>query len=135
MSFHNLGFVVPMPVLLELSIGACACACMCREGALDGLDFFLKKNTTKTKQTNGTFFVVYASSKLQSRSSRLKILLFFPCRKAALCGFSPFVAGPGTRKERLKEVKAVVLISYVYVLLMWEEDALLTLCLVNLPWR
>lgn len=43
MSFHNVGFVVPMPVLLELSTGACACACvcMCREGALDGLDFFL----------------------------------------------------------------------------------------------
>lgn len=38
-------------------------------------------------------------------------------------GFFPFVAGPGTRKERLEEVKAVVLISYIYVLLTWEEDA------------
>lgn len=38
-------------------------------------------------------------------------------------GFFPFVAGPGTRKEGLKEVKAVVLISYIYVLLTWEEDA------------
>lgn len=100
-----------------------------------GWIFFLKKTPQKPNKQMGLFFVVYASSKLQSRSSRLKILLFFPCRKAALYGFSPFVAGPGTRKERLKEVKAVALISYVYVLIMWEEDALLTLCLVNLPWR
>lgn len=106
----------------------CMWACvMCREGALDSLDFFfsffLKKNTTKTNQTNGTFFVVYASSKLQSRSTRLKILLLFHLGKQLSVGFFPFVAGPGTRKERLKEVKAVVLISYIYVLLMWEEDA------------
>jgi len=103
---------------------------MCREGAREGLDFFFLKKPTKTKQTNGTFFVVYASSKLQSRSSRLKIL-----EKVALYGFSPFVAGPGTRKQRLKKVKAVVLISYVYVLLMWEEDTPLPLCLVDLPER
>lgn len=85
MSLHSLGFVVPMPVLLELSIGACVC--VCREGTLDGLDFFLKKNTTKTKQTNGTFFVVYASSKLQSRSLRLKILLLFHLGKWLSVGF------------------------------------------------
>ena len=58
-SFHNLGFVVPMPVLLELSIGACACACvcMCREGALDGLDFFLKKTPQKPNKQMGLFLL------------------------------------------------------------------------------
>lgn len=81
------------------------------------------------------FFIVYASSKLQSRSSRLKILPLFLLGKVVLCGFSPFVAGPGTRKERLKKVKALVLISYVYILLMWEEDAPLPLCLVSFPQR
>lgn len=106
----------------------CMWACvMCREGVLDGLDFLifsLKKNPPQkpTKQM-GLFLVVYASSKLQSGSTRLKILLLFHLGKQLSVGFFPFVAGPGTRKERRKEVKAVVLISYVYVLLMWEEGA------------
>lgn len=52
MSFHDVGFVVPMPVLLELSIDMCVCVCVyaCREGALDGLDFFLKKKPQKTNK-------------------------------------------------------------------------------------
>lgn len=88
-SFHNLGFVVPMPVLLELSIGVCACACvcMCKEGALDSLDFFVKKKHHKNQANKWDFFVVYASSKLQSRSSRLKILLRFHLGKQFSMGF------------------------------------------------
>lgn len=86
--------------------------------------FFLKKTPQKPTKQMGLFFVVYASSILQSRSTRCKILLLFHLGKQLSMGFFPFVAGPGTRKERLKEVKAVVLISYIYVLLMWEEDAL-----------
>lgn len=104
----------------------CMWACvMCREGALDGLDFFffsLKKHH-KNQPNKWDFFLVYASSKLQSRSTRLKIPPLFHQGKQLFMGFFPFVAGPGTRKERLKEVKAVVLISYIYVLLTWEEDA------------
>lgn len=100
---------------------------MCREGALDGLNFFfffffLKKHH-RNQPKKWDFFVVYASSKLQSTSTRLKILPLFHLVKQLSMGFFPFVAGPGTRKERLEEVKAVVLISYIYVLLMWEEDA------------
>lgn len=53
MSLHSLSFVVPMPVLLELSISVCVCVCMCREGALDGLDFFLKKKTNKKHKQMG----------------------------------------------------------------------------------
>lgn len=85
MSLHSLSFVVPMPVLLELSISVCVCVCMCREGALDGLDFFLKK-TNKKPQTNGTHFV-YASSKLQSRSLRFKILLLSHLGRRLSVGF------------------------------------------------
>lgn len=50
MSLHNPGFVVPMPVLLELSTSVCAYVCMCKEGALDGLDIFLKKKPKHTKK-------------------------------------------------------------------------------------
>lgn len=85
--------------------------------------FSLKKTPQKPTKQMGLFLVVYASSKLQSGSTRLKILLLFHLGKQLSVGFFPFVAGPGTRKERRKEVKAVVLISYVYVLLMWEEGA------------
>lgn len=67
MSFHDVGFVVPMPVLLELSIDICVCVCVCvyacREGALDGLDFFLKKKTTKTKQMGLYLFMPVANNK------------------------------------------------------------------------
>lgn len=76
---------------------------MCREGALDGLvffSFFLEKTPQKTTKQMGRFLVVYASSKLQSRSTRLKILLLFHLGKQLSMGFFPFVAGPGTRKER-----------------------------------
>lgn len=41
MSLHSPGFVVPMPVLLELSTPVCTYVCMCKEGALDGLHIFL----------------------------------------------------------------------------------------------
>lgn len=85
--------------------------------------FFSLKKHHKNQPNKWDFFVVYASSKLQSRSTRLKILPLFHQGKQLFMGFFPFVAGPGTRKERLKEVKAVVLISYIYVLLTWEEDA------------
>lgn len=116
----------------------CVCMCVCvyvQRRCTGWSGFFSLKATTKPSQINGTsFFVVYASSKLQSRSSRLKILLLFHLGKwRSMVFFPPFVAGPGTRKERLLKVKAVVLISYVYVLLMWEEAAPLPLCLVNLP--
>lgn len=54
------------------------CVCMwvcvmCREGALHGLDFFfpLEKTPQKPTKQMGLFLVVYASSKLQSRSTRL----------------------------------------------------------------
>lgn len=67
------------------SVCVCACVCMCREGALDGLDFFLKK-TNKKPQTNGTHFV-YASSKLQSRSLRFKILLLSHLGRRLSVGF------------------------------------------------
>lgn len=50
MSLHNPGFVVPMPVILELSTSVCAYVCMCKEGALDGLDIFLKKNQNIQKK-------------------------------------------------------------------------------------
>lgn len=73
MSLHNPGFVVPMPVILELSTSVCAYVCMCKEGALDGLDIFLKKNQNIQKKQPTTpqmRLFVHASSKLQSRSLR-----------------------------------------------------------------
>lgn len=85
--------------------------------------FSLKKHHKNQPNKWDFFFVVYASSKLQGRSIRRKSLLLFHLGKQLSVGFFPFVAGPGTRKEILKEVRAVVLISYIYVLLMWEEDA------------
>lgn len=87
------------------------------------LKIFSLKKSHKNQPNKWDFLVVYASSKLQSGSTRLKIVLLFHLGKQLSVGFFPFVAGPGTRKERRKEVKAVVLISYVYVLLMWEEGA------------
>lgn len=63
MSLHSLSFVVPMPVLLELSISVCVCVCMCREGALDGLDFFLKKTNKKHKQMGLILFMPVANYK------------------------------------------------------------------------
>lgn len=103
--------------------------CVCREGALDGLDFFHIKTTTKTKQTNGTFLLFMPVANYKADPWGLRFCAFPSRKAAALCGFSPFVARPGTRKKRLKRVKAFVLISYVYVcvLLMWEEDAPLPL--------
>lgn len=73
LSFHSLGFVVPMPVLLELSVGARVCV---QRRCTGWSGFFSYKNHHKNQTNKWDFFVVYASSKLQSRSLRLKILCF-----------------------------------------------------------
>lgn len=83
MSLHSLSFVVPMPILLELSIGVCVCVCAEKVHWMVWI-FFLKNN--KKTQTNGTYFV-YASSKLQSRSLRFKILLLSHLGRRLSVGF------------------------------------------------
>lgn len=89
MSFHNLGFVVPMPVLLELSIGACACACvcMCREGALDGLDFFLKKTPQKPTKQMGLFLLFMPVANYKADPQGLRFCCFFHVGKRLSMGF------------------------------------------------
>lgn len=99
---------------------------------------FFFKNHHKTQPNKWDFFFCcLCQQQITKQILKAKDSAGFPSRKVALlCFFSPpFGAGPGTRKERLLKVKAVVLISCVYVLLMWEEAALLHVCLVNLPQR
>lgn len=64
--------------------------CMCKEGALSGLDIFLKKKKEKQKQkkTPQTRLFVHASSKLQSRSLRFCCFFFFHLKSSCLWVFA-----------------------------------------------
>lgn len=86
MSLHNPGFVVPMPVLLELSTSTCVYVQgRCTEWS--GYFSYKKKEKQKQKKTPQTRLFVHASSKLQSRSLRFCWFFFFPSKKQLSVGF------------------------------------------------